>query len=139
MSHRLRLYPYCGGHAEYAEYAEGEEDECRRRAARRIRVHRNRFEYPVSVLERGRRWELQSDPDGMSLVGDGEGILAIEEVPEPEPPDDEDDPSADLCGRCFTTLDDDEFVLCDRCVEEACGSCGLPPEECRCTGEGPDE
>jgi hypothetical protein len=57
-------------------------DACRRRAARRIRMHRNpdSYGYPVSVLERGREWELESDPDGGHRIGDGEGILRIEEL-----------------------------------------------------------
>ncbi len=92
MSYRLRLYPYSGGHDDLI--GEGELSECRRRASRRIRYHRNRLEYPVAVLERGRKWELESDPDGMSLIGDYEGILVIEEYVDPWAPrleDDEDD------------------------------------------------
>jgi hypothetical protein len=78
MSYRLRLYPYCGGHDDLI--GEGDLAECRRRASRRIRHHRERMEYPVTVLERGRKWELESDPEGGCLISDFEGILAIEAI-----------------------------------------------------------
>ena len=137
MSYRLRLRPYDGsGPVDIVDTVDIVE--CRHAASRRLRRHRNAMGYPVTVLERGRKWELETGEDAVG-ISDHEGILAIEEVPEPDPPDDDDDPPADLCGRCLAPLDDDEFVLCDRCVDEACGSCGLPPDECRCTGEGPDE
>jgi hypothetical protein len=79
------LYPYCGGHDDLI--GDGELTECRRRASRRIRYHRNRLDYPVAILARGRRWELESDPDGGYLISDGEGILVIEPLGRPEDED----------------------------------------------------
>jgi hypothetical protein len=79
MSYRLRLCPYSGGHLDLAE---GDKATCRQRAARKIRYHRNRLEYPVSVLEPGNKWELESDPEGYSMIGDNEGILVLEEIAE---------------------------------------------------------
>lgn len=77
-TYRVRLYPYSGSYVDLL--SDGDLETCRNRVARRIRDHRNRYEYPVSTLERGRNWELESDPDGMFMVSDGEGILAIEAV-----------------------------------------------------------
>jgi hypothetical protein len=78
---RLRLRSYSGMTIDLID--EDDLAACRHRAARRIRRHRNRYEYPVTVLEPGRRWELESDPEGRHLISDGEGILAIEEVLDP--------------------------------------------------------
>jgi hypothetical protein len=89
MSYRLRLYPYCGGHDDLID--EGELTECRRRASRRIRHHRDRMEYPVTILERGRKWEMESDPDGGCLISDFEGILVIVTIVETEDSWTEDD------------------------------------------------
>lgn len=63
---------------------------CRARAAKKIRYHRNRMEYPVSILERGKKWELETGDDAF-MIGDGEGILKIDEVREPEPDDEFED------------------------------------------------
>jgi hypothetical protein len=75
MSASLTLYPYCGTRIPLVD--DGELSECRRYAAKQIRRHRNNLEYPVTVLERGLRWELESDPEGRYMIGDQEGILAI--------------------------------------------------------------
>ena len=75
MSASLTLYPYCGMRIPLVE--DGELAECRRYAAKHIRRHRNNLEYPVTVLERGLKWELESDPEGRYMIGDHEGILAI--------------------------------------------------------------
>jgi hypothetical protein len=69
----LRLHAYCGM---TIRLGTGTLAECRIRAARRIRDHRNRMEYPVSTLKRGSAWELMTGDDA-SMVGDGEGILKI--------------------------------------------------------------
>ena len=71
----LTLYPYCGMRIPLVEG--GELAECRHCAAKQIRRHRNNLEYPVTVLERGLKWELESDPEGRYMIGDHEGILAI--------------------------------------------------------------
>ena len=96
MSYRLRHYPYSGGHIDLI--GEGTREACRRRAARNIRRHRNVMEYPVSVLERGRKWELETGEDA-AMIGDGEGILAIEEVVDPWEPRLEDDGTCSGCGQ----------------------------------------
>ena len=75
MSASLTLYPYCGMRIPLVE--DGELAECRRKAARHIRRHRNNLEYPVTVIERGLKWELESDPEGRYMIGDHDGILAI--------------------------------------------------------------
>jgi hypothetical protein len=80
MNYRLRLYPYSGGFWDLI--GEGTRQDCRDRVARRIWFHRNTLEYPVTILERGRSWELESDPNGRCLISAGEGILAIEEIVE---------------------------------------------------------
>jgi hypothetical protein len=75
MSASLTLYPYCG--MRIPLLSDGELAECRRYAAKQIRRHRNNLEYPVTVIERGRKWELASDPEGRYMIGDHDGILAI--------------------------------------------------------------
>jgi hypothetical protein len=74
---RLRLTPYAGGRYDLVE--RGSMAECRERAARRIRWHRNKLEYPVTVLEAGYRWELETGDDAI-MIGDGEGIMSITPV-----------------------------------------------------------
>ncbi len=69
----LRLHAYCGM---TIPLGTGTLAECRIRAARRIRYHRNHMDYPVSTLKRGAAWELMTGDDA-SMVGDGEGILMI--------------------------------------------------------------
>ena len=69
----LRLHAYCGM---TIPLETGTLAECRIRAARRIRYHRNHMEYPASTLKRGSAWELMTDDDAF-MVGDGEGILKI--------------------------------------------------------------
>lgn len=69
----LRLHAYCGM---TIPLEAGTLAECRSRAARRIRDHRNHMGYPVSTLERGTAWELMTGDDAC-MVGDGEGILKI--------------------------------------------------------------
>jgi hypothetical protein len=81
-------------------------------AARRIRLHRNQYEYPVAVLEPGRKWALESDPEGQHLISDGEGILAIEEVPDAWAP----------------RLDD-----------ESCEGCGHQTDDCDCDPESEED
>jgi hypothetical protein len=138
VSYRLRLRPYDGsGPVDIVDIVDL--GECRLAAARRLRRHRNVMGYPVTVLERGRKWELETGDDAVA-ISDHEGIIAIEETPEPDPADDDDDdPPADLCGRCGPILGDGAFVLCDRCIDESCGACGDSPEECHCVVEDLDE
>jgi hypothetical protein len=69
----LRLHAYCGL---TIPLETGTLAGCRIRAARRIRHHRNRMEYPATTLKRGQEWELMTGDDA-SMVGDGEGILKI--------------------------------------------------------------
>jgi hypothetical protein len=69
----LELHAYCGM---TIPLGTGTLAECRNRAARRIRHHRNRMGYPASILKRGAMWELMTGDDA-SMVGDGEGILRI--------------------------------------------------------------
>jgi hypothetical protein len=121
--YRLRLYPYSGG---YTDYVEGDRATCRWRASRRIKSHRNYMEYPVSLLERGVKWELETGEDAC-MIGDSEGILCIEEIEEPEVEECEEDESEfvvacedcgdefppdqltdGLCYECWGNLDDDE-------------------------------
>jgi hypothetical protein len=75
MPANLTLYPYCGMRMPLVE--DGDLDECRRYAAKHIRTHRNNLEYPVTIIDRGLKWELESDPEGRYMIGDHEGILAI--------------------------------------------------------------
>jgi hypothetical protein len=77
MSYRLVMSAYCGMRVPHIE--DGELDCCRAMAARLIRSHRNRLQYPVTTLERGHSWELESDPEGASMIGDSEGVLSISE------------------------------------------------------------
>ena len=77
MSYRLVLSAYCGMRVPHIE--DGELESCRVMAARLIRRHRNRLEYPVTILEPGFSWELEGDPDGASMIGDSEGVLSISE------------------------------------------------------------
>lgn len=79
MNYRLRLYPYCGGYIDLID--DDTLGACRRHAAWRIRRHRNVYEYPVTILERGLKWELETGEDAF-LISDAEGILCIEELPE---------------------------------------------------------
>jgi hypothetical protein len=81
MNYRVRLYPYSGGYWDLV--AEGTHQACRDRVARRICYHRDTLEYPVTILERGRKWELETG-DQAVLIAAGEGILAIEEIGEPD-------------------------------------------------------
>ena len=69
----LRLHAYCGM---TIPLGTGTLAECRIRAARRIRHHRNRMGYPATTLQRGAAWE-QMTGDDASMVGDSEGILKI--------------------------------------------------------------
>lgn len=118
MSHRLFLYPYCGGHTEVAE---GDIGECRQAAARAIAYHRNKMDYPVTILDRGVEWELESDPEGRHMIGGGEGILSIKETPEPEPDEEDDDIPWDLapiyCENCERECDKSDLTdgLCPDC------------------------
>ena len=113
----LTIYAYCGMPVPLVE--EGTRQECRKRAARRIRYHRNRMEYPVTILKRGEEWELESDPDGCCMVGDGEGILRIQEIEEPEP-------GECVCIDCGEPVDP-ETMTCEVCFAK-----DFPPED---TGE----
>lgn len=89
MSYQLIMRAYCGMQTRHIEDASLEC--CRAMAAWLIRRHRTSFEYPVTILERGYKWELESDPEGASMIGDDEGVLAIvaneesEEADESEP------------------------------------------------------
>jgi hypothetical protein len=82
MGYRLRLYPYSGcGPCDLTD--EVDLPTCRRVAACCIRDHRKTLDYPVTILERGSEWELETGEDAF-MISDGEGILAIEEVRDPD-------------------------------------------------------
>jgi hypothetical protein len=101
----LRLHPYSGcGPIDLIDA--GTLAGCRHRAAREIRYHRTIREYPVTTLEPGRAWELESDPDGKHLISDREGILRIRDVNK-------------KCRECGDQVNV-EFMsdgLCDSCGE----------------------
>ena len=100
MSYRLRLYQYSGGYCDLI--ADGELREVRRAAFLAIRRHMNVMEYPVAILEKGRKWELETGDDA-NMIGDEEGVLKIEEIIEEVSGDDyEDEPEAGALdeGRC---------------------------------------
>ena len=113
MSYRLRLYQYSGGYFDLI--ADGELWEVRRAAFRAIRRHMNVMEYPVSILEKGRKWELETGDDA-NMIGDEEGVLKIEEiiansVPDDEETDEFDEDRCEECGEyesCCTCEEDDE-------------------------------
>ena len=117
--YRLRLYQYSGGAVDLIE--EGSSAECRQEAARRITRHRNKLRYPVSILERGSKWELETGDDAL-MIGDTEGFLAIEELPEdPEPEDDEDGDEAVIpCDGCGEMTYESALIdgLCPDCRQE---------------------
>lgn len=116
MSYRLRFYPYSGGGYDLID--EDDLQTCRARAARRIRRHLADLEYPVSILECGRKWELETGDDAV-MIGDDEGILAIEELAEPDEESCEDEyeqearcEKCDEIGATVTT----SGVLCESCI-----------------------
>jgi hypothetical protein len=118
MSYRLRHYPYGGGHIDLV--GEGELDVCRKRAAGRISSHRNVMEYPVTVLEKGRKWEMETGEDAF-MIGDGEGILCIEAIEGDDGEigeclNDEED-EGPVCIDCGDPVDPDTMT-CERCYEE---------------------
>jgi hypothetical protein len=57
--------------------------EARQRAARLIR-RRRRQDFPVAVLEKGRRWEIQ-EPEDCFMVPDCCGVLILRDPGEPVP------------------------------------------------------
>ena len=118
LTHRLRLYPYSGGHIDFVE---GELKECRRRASTLIRKHRNEFEYPVAIIDR-LEWELQSDPEGMHMISDCEGILKIEELP-PEPEDDDEDKDDGYIATEYECDECGDFFSLYELTDGLCGSC----------------
>lgn len=70
------LSAYCG-----MKFPMGEElprEQARAKVARRIRLHRNRRDGQVLVLEKGREWEL-CEPEGSLMVPDWCGVLRINE------------------------------------------------------------
>src|SRR4029078_3644548 len=76
---------------------------CRDRAASRIRRHLSDLDYPVSILECGRKWELETG-DAAVMIGDEEGILAIEDLAEPDDESFEDDNEPEACcEKCGAT------------------------------------
>jgi hypothetical protein len=92
-----------------------DEAECRRQAASEIRYHRNVLESPVTILDRGRSWEL-GDP-GDRMVADHDGVLSLDELEYPQ------------CDRCGDDIDGDVFhaagdrdfgsFCCETCAEQA--------------------
>ena len=114
MSHRLRLYPYCGmGPVTLIE--DEELAVCRTRAARKIRRQRNDLEYPVAILQRGLSWELETGEEAC-MIGDGEGILTIEEIATDDDDDVDDDPEG-TCHACGDPLGYPGDSLCHACQE----------------------
>ena len=103
MSYRLRLYPYCGGTTDVIH--DDELDACRLAAAGQIRRHRDDARQPVTILDRGVRWELQTGEDA-GMIGDGEGILGIEEILT----------RCRLCGDMFA--DEDAVSACGECRDD---------------------
>ncbi len=116
-AYRLRLYPYSGEFVDLIE--RGTLADCRERAARLITRHRTKLEYPVSILELGCKWELETGDDAV-MIGDGEGFLAIEEIPEPEPDEDDSEDDYDTsiqCDVCGDLIPETDAIdgLCPRC------------------------
>jgi hypothetical protein len=74
---RLVMYAYCGMSIPMDE---GDMKTVRAAAARRLRRARRR--QPVTVLEKGREWELET-PDDAFMVSDTDGILRIVDAPKP--------------------------------------------------------
>ena len=76
---------------------------------------------PCPILERGSKWELETGDDA-SMIGDTEGFLAIEELPEdPEPEDDEDGDEAVIqCDGCGEMTYESALIdgLCPDCRQE---------------------
>ena len=111
---------------------EGSLADVRVAAGRRIKRHREVLEYPVTIIERGVTWELESDPDGMSMVGDFEGHLQIEVVCDgcgakaevPSPPGREGVDDDHLCDDCAAYCGDDEDFGLDMSDVEFCEECG---------------
>ena len=103
MSYRLRLYPYCGGHADIIH--DDGLDACRLAAAGQIRRHREDASQPVTIMDRGVEWELQTSEDA-GMIGDGEGILGIEEIMT----------RCRLCGDMFAY--EKAISACDECRDD---------------------
>lgn len=115
MPYDLTLSCYNGMHIDFKKDAD--RDEARRTAARVIRHHRNKLDYPVTILERGRRWELQSDPEGIYMVGDHEGVLALVERVHPIC----DGCGGPITGRAWFPVEDPDFgrFCSESCLAEA--------------------
>lgn len=75
MGYTLVHHAYCGMSIPLEA---GTLEECRERAARRIRWAR-REEFPVVTLEKGKEWEIE-EPDDCLLVPDSCGVLVIAEA-----------------------------------------------------------
>ena len=73
----------------------------------------------MSILEQGFKWELETGDDA-AMIGDREGFLAIEEIPEPEADDDDSDDDYDTniqCEDCGDLVPEIDAIdgLCPRC------------------------
>jgi len=71
---QLTHYAYCGMSVPLAD---GDENECRGRAARVLRRRRNQG-HPIAVLDFGKAWEIQEREDAM-MVSDFAGVMKLEE------------------------------------------------------------
>lgn len=72
---------YCGM-AQPRETFDDRQD-ARRRIAGKLRYYRKR-DFPVSVIEKGREWEIE-EPEDCLLIPDTCGVVTLTEVVEDEP------------------------------------------------------
>jgi hypothetical protein len=78
-TYKLTHYAACGMPIPLIDkYDNAELEEARQGVARRLRYLR-REGYPISVLEKGREWEI-SDPDDSIMVSDNCGILCLRPI-----------------------------------------------------------
>lgn len=105
----LTHHAYCGMEIPLIE---SDRATCRGFAANRLSLLRSEG-YPVTVLTRGRQWEV-GEPDSVHLVPDACGVLTLE-----------DDPAYErTCGFCegeFTTDDRTRVYCCLACEDHAGG------------------
>jgi hypothetical protein len=118
MKYRLRFYPYSGSYYDCMESEDKEE--CRSNAAKRIKYHLNKMKYPVLILERGIKWELETGDDAF-MIGDGEGILCIEDIPEAEDESDWEEDDSEICSECKEC--GEEFAISELDTDSLCSDC----------------
>lgn len=119
MLYTVTHHAYCGMAVPIVgERDESTREEARTTAARRIRSLR-REGYPVVVLERGERWEVQ-EPEDSVLVPDDCGILSLVGF----------NPLARKYGKCRECGSSSDWQEGGRgevwCSCQTCGDCGDP-------------